>query len=50
MLGCGNPAIDAVTQAKRLGAEEATIIYRRGADEMSAYPFEYDLAKIQQFV
>lgn len=45
VLGCGNTAIDAVTQAKRLGAEEATIIYRRAADDMSAYPFEYDLAK-----
>jgi glutamate synthase (NADPH/NADH) small chain len=45
VLGCGNTAIDAVTQAKRLGAEQATIIYRRGAAEMSAYPFEYELAK-----
>lgn len=45
VLGCGNTAIDAVTQAKRLGAEVATIIYRRGPEEMSAYPFEYELAK-----
>jgi dihydropyrimidine dehydrogenase (NAD+) subunit PreT len=45
VLGCGNTAIDAVTQAKRLGADVATIIYRRGLGEMSAYPFEYDLAK-----
>jgi dihydropyrimidine dehydrogenase (NAD+) subunit PreT len=45
VLGCGNTAIDAVTQAKRLGAEVATIIYRRGPDDMSAYPFEYELAK-----
>jgi glutamate synthase (NADPH/NADH) small chain len=45
VLGCGNTAIDAVTQAKRLGAEEATIIYRRGPAEMSAYAFEYELAK-----
>jgi glutamate synthase (NADPH/NADH) small chain len=45
VLGCGNTAIDAVTQAKRLGAEVATIIYRRGSAEMSAYPFEYELAK-----
>ena len=29
VLGCGNTAIDAVTQAKRLGAKEAVIIYRR---------------------
>jgi glutamate synthase (NADPH/NADH) small chain len=45
VLGCGNTAIDAVTQAKRLGADDATIIYRRGGNDMSAYPFEYDLAK-----
>lgn len=45
VIGCGNTAIDAVTQAKRLGAEEATIVYRRVAAEMSAYPFEYELAK-----
>jgi dihydropyrimidine dehydrogenase (NAD+) subunit PreT len=45
VLGCGNTAIDAVTQAKRLGAEAATIIYRRGADDMPAYSFEYELAK-----
>jgi len=45
VLGCGNTAIDAVTQSKRLGAEVATIIYRRGEDDMPAYGFEYELAK-----
>jgi dihydropyrimidine dehydrogenase (NAD+) subunit PreT len=45
VLGCGNTAIDAVTQARRLGAEVATIVYRRGEADMSAYAFEYDLAK-----
>jgi len=45
VLGCGNTAIDAVTQARRLGAEEATIVYRRGAADMPAYGFEYELAK-----
>ncbi|MBJ7327445.1 MAG: NAD(P)-dependent oxidoreductase [Chthoniobacterales bacterium] len=45
VLGCGNTAIDAVTQSKRLGAEVATIIYRRGAEDMPAYDFEYELAK-----
>lgn len=45
VIGCGNTAIDAVTQAKRLGAEEATIIYRRGEADMPAYPYEYELAK-----
>lgn len=45
VLGCGNTAIDAVTQARRLGAEEATIVYRRGEADMPAYDFEYELAK-----
>ncbi len=45
VLGCGNTAIDAVTQAKRLGAKEAVIIYRRGEGDMTAYPYEYELAK-----
>ena len=45
VLGCGNTAIDAVTQSKRLGAEVASIIYRRGEEDMPAYEFEYELAK-----
>ena len=45
VIGCGNTAIDAVTQARRLGAQTAAIIYRRGEDYMSAYDFEYELAK-----
>ena len=45
VIGAGNTAIDAVTEAKRLGAEEVMIIYRRSEEEMSAYDFEYDLAK-----
>ena len=45
VIGAGNTAIDAVTEAKRLGAEHVMIIYRRSADEMSAYEFEFELAK-----
>jgi glutamate synthase (NADPH/NADH) small chain len=45
VLGCGNTAIDAATQARRLGAEEVVVVYRRGESDMSAYAFEYDLAK-----
>jgi dihydropyrimidine dehydrogenase (NAD+) subunit PreT len=45
VIGGGNTAIDAVTQAKRLGAERAVLIYRRGGEEMSAYDFEQELAK-----
>jgi len=45
VIGCGNTAIDAVTQSKRLGAERAFIVYRRGEENMSAYDFEYEHAK-----
>lgn len=45
VIGAGNTSIDAATEAKRLGAEQVYIIYRRSDVEMSAYDFEYDLAK-----
>lgn len=45
VIGAGNTAIDAVTEARRLGAEQVMIIYRRSKHEMSAYDFEYELAK-----
>ena len=45
VIGAGNTAIDAVTQAKRLGAAEATIVYRRGEGDMPCYHYEYALAK-----
>jgi glutamate synthase (NADPH/NADH) small chain len=44
VIGGGNTAIDAVTQAKRLGARDAAIIYRRTQVDMSAYEFEQELA------
>jgi len=45
VVGAGNTAIDAVTQAKRLGAEQSTIVYRRGEADMPCYDYEYELAK-----
>ena len=45
VIGCGNTAIDAVTQSIRLGAERAVVIYRRGEADMKAYRFEYELAQ-----
>jgi dihydropyrimidine dehydrogenase (NAD+) subunit PreT len=45
VIGAGNTAIDAVTQARRLGAESSTIVYRRGESDMPAYDYEYELAK-----
>ena len=45
-IGAGNTAIDVVTAAKRLGAEIVHLIYRRGEQEMPAFRYEYDLAKL----
>jgi dihydropyrimidine dehydrogenase (NAD+) subunit PreT len=45
VIGGGNTAIDAVDQAKRLGAANATLAYRRGEEHMSAYQFERVLAR-----
>lgn len=45
VIGAGNTAIDCATVAKRLGADEVTILYRRSEREMSAYPHEYDFVK-----
>lgn len=45
VIGAGNTAIDAVTQARRLGAERVLLVYRRGQQEMPAYEYEYALAK-----
>jgi glutamate synthase (NADPH/NADH) small chain len=45
VVGAGNTAIDAVTQAKRLGAERVLMIYRRTEKDISAYEYEYELAK-----
>lgn len=45
VIGAGNTAVDAATCAKRLGAEEVTILYRRDEAAMSAYQYEYDFAK-----
>jgi dihydropyrimidine dehydrogenase (NAD+) subunit PreT len=44
-IGAGNTAIDVVTAARRLGAEVVYLIYRRSEHEMSAFRYEYDLAK-----
>jgi len=45
VIGAGNTAIDAANAAKRLGAEEVSIIYRRKRESMSAFDFEYEHAK-----
>lgn len=45
VIGGGNTAIDAATQSRRLGAEDVTIVYRRGASEMSATEDEQEWAQ-----
>jgi dihydropyrimidine dehydrogenase (NAD+) subunit PreT len=45
VVGAGNTAIDAANAAKRLGASEVRIVYRRAEECMSAFDFEYELAK-----
>lgn len=45
VLGGGNTAMDAASESCRMGAESVTIAYRRGPEEMGAYPFEFDMAK-----
>ncbi|BBL75526.1 NAD(P)-binding protein [Methylomagnum ishizawai] len=44
VYGGGNTAMDAARTAKRLGAEEALIIYRRDRAHMPAHSFEADEA------
>jgi len=44
VIGAGNTAIDAAKAAVRLGASEVTMAYRRGAEQMSAFTFEYEHA------
>lgn len=44
VIGLGMTAIDAATQAKRLGASEVTIIYRRTHAEMPCTQHEMDIA------
>ncbi|WP_127751592.1 NAD(P)-dependent oxidoreductase [Devosia sp. 1566] len=44
VIGGGMTAIDAAVQAKLLGAEEVTMVYRRGKEHMNASEWEQDLA------
>ncbi|AKR57650.1 dihydropyrimidine dehydrogenase [Devosia sp. H5989] len=44
VIGGGMTAVDAAVQSKLLGAEEVTMVYRRGKEQMNASEFEQDLA------
>ncbi|HLK48164.1 MAG TPA: NAD(P)-dependent oxidoreductase [Bryobacteraceae bacterium] len=47
VIGGGNTAIDAANAARRLGAEEVHVFYRRTEKEMPAFAFEYEHAKVE---
>ncbi|MBB5407492.1 glutamate synthase (NADPH/NADH) small chain [Paraburkholderia sp. HC6.4b] len=47
VLGGGNTAIDAAVQSRKLGAEQVTLAYRRGAAQMSATWAELEFARSQ---
>ena len=46
VIGMGMTAIDAATQAKRLGAKEVTLVYRRTENEIPCTQAELDIAKL----
>jgi dihydropyrimidine dehydrogenase (NAD+) subunit PreT len=48
VIGMGMTAIDAATQARRLGATEVTIVYRRTEEEMPCTKAELDLAMLDE--
>jgi len=45
VIGGGMTAVDAAVQSRKLGAEEVTIVYRRGAEAMSASAVEQQWAQ-----
>ncbi len=47
VIGAGNTAIDAAIASVRLGSSEVHIIYRRGEEQMSAFKFEYEHARLE---
>ena len=45
VIGGGMTAIDIAVQTKRLGAEDVTIVYRRGREKMNASGYEQEIAQ-----
>jgi dihydropyrimidine dehydrogenase (NAD+) subunit PreT len=45
VIGAGNTAVDCATIARRLGAQQVTMVYRRTAREMTCYEHEYRFAR-----
>jgi glutamate synthase (NADPH/NADH) small chain len=46
VIGGGNTAVDIAVQTKRLGAEDVTLVYRRGAESMGATLHEQEFAQV----
>jgi len=47
VIGGGNTAVDAAVQSKRLGAEQVSLVYRRGPETMTATVDEQEFAKAE---
>lgn len=47
VIGAGNTAIDAAIAARKLGAEQVHLIYRRSESDMSAFSSEYEHARLE---
>jgi glutamate synthase (NADPH/NADH) small chain len=47
VIGGGNTAIDSAIAARRLGAEEVAILYRRTEEEIPAYKKEMERARVE---
>src|SRR5579863_10264507 len=47
VIGGGNTAIDAANAARRLGAQDVHLFYRRTEKEMPAFSFEYDHSRLE---
>ena len=45
VIGGGMTAVDIAVQSTMLGADEVTIVYRRGQEQMNASPYEQELAQ-----
>ncbi len=50
VIGGGNTAIDIAVQIKKLGAENVSMVYRRGLKEMGATDYEQEIAQINGVV
>jgi dihydropyrimidine dehydrogenase (NAD+) subunit PreT len=47
VIGGGMTAIDIAVQSKALGAEQVTMVYRRGQEQMNASRYEQEFAQIR---